>query len=513
MLSKKYLNNLLIKLIISTLFIIACFILIYFSFFNNNHKKSPQILNKKLTLGLDLQGGMQFLLSIDTEEYILKKISNLLHNIKKSMYEKNIDIKEICIVNKQIIIKNNSAKDKQIRDIVKQIDNHLEIKNNSDKLIIYYPKTKIENIQKELIAKSILIINSRIDKTGTKETTIQTYSNSKILLQVPGNCSSNKFKSLLGKTGKLGFYLSSNQSYDKNDSGILQDYTKNIKINNSNHRIYSTPVITGDMIKSSYISFNNNNNPIVNFSLNTQGEKIFSDTTKNNIGKFLFIIMDDKVISSPVINCHIPGGSGCISGKFNTKEATELSLILNSGSLPAPIKIIEEKIVGSSFGKESIKYSKKSAIIAYLLVSLFMILTYSFFGIISSLSLLFTLTIIIATILIFNITLTLPGIAGIILTFGMSVDSNIIIYEGIKNKIKNKIDKNSNIHKAFNISLKTIMDSNITSILSAVFLYSFGVGVIRGFAITFSIGIIASMFICFWFTKPTILLLSTKNKF
>ena len=346
----------------------------------------------------------------------------------------------------------------------------------------------------------------RVDDTGTNEPIIQRQGDDNILLQVPGLNDPTRLKNLLGKTAKLTFHL-------LDDSTDIQDAmrglvpAKSMLIKKSVHDdeeeyevVLKEVLIGGDMLANAAAGFQDAK-PVVNFEFNTAGARLFGEITKNNPGKRLAIVLDNKLISAPAINEPILGGKGYIHGGFTAATANDLALLLRAGALPAPLKVVEERTIGPNLGADSIESGKQAAMIGFAAVVIFMIWTYGMLGVFANIALILALLYILAMLSMLQATLTLPGIAGIILTIGMAVDANVLIYERIREEMAKDASNAYSVKCGFESAIATITDSNVTTLIAALLLYIFGVGAIRGFAVTLTIGIIASMFAAIVITK------------
>ena len=506
------------KLKILSIYLIII-ILSIFSFSNFIDSRNNFILNKNINLGLDLQGGSYLLLEVDSEPLINQKLQNKLLVLRKELKEKKIKYKNLKINNKKIsfnILNNNS---KIFEDFFLNKNNSINLYydnyksyemdyfNKDDLIEIIYSKYGLIEIKKSALEQSLEIVRRRIDEVGTKEPTIVKRGNERILIELPGLDDPNRIKKLLGKTANLNFRLVSED--DSEFGSELLFFEDNITKLNVNKRV----VLSGDNLTNAKPSFDNrNNDTIVSFSLDRVGSKRFAKVTTENIGKRLAIILDNKIISAPQIREPIIGGNGQISGNFTFQSATDLALLLRSGALPAPLNIIEERTVGPDLGEDSIKAGTISLMIGFLLVIFYMIFKYRFFGIIADIALIINLVLLIGVLTLLEATLTLPGIAGIILTVGMAVDANVLIFERIKEEMK--IEK-SNIH-AFDSGYKkaqtAILDANITTLISAVILFFLGSGPVKGFAVTLGIGIITTLFSAYFFARHLTSFYVMRNK-
>jgi len=471
--------------------------------------------NNRINLGLDLRGGAHFLLEVDFNFYLNEQLLNTSDAIKKELKKNKFGYKNFRANNNLISFEIRDNDDSEIvkKNVIKSANNfEIElITNDLGKKIISAKMNKetVEALKNKVIEQSIEIIRMRVDSTGTKEPTLQRQGDVNILLQIPGEDDPEKLKYIIGKTAKLGFHIVDEAVDIKKslDSGIApagkivlpsQDFTYYLAI-------ASRAEITGDMLSDAHLSFDQYNQPSVSISFNDVGARLFAEATKNNIGKRLAIVLDNKILSAPRINSPITGGSGIISGSFTTESANELALLLRAGALVAPINIVEERSVGPSLGTDSIEHGKNASLIGLVLVMIFMMWSYGILGFFANIALCLAMYFIFALLSVFNATLTLPGIAGLILTMGMAVDANVLIYERIREVLRVKGNSIAySMSNGFKSAFATILDSNVTTLIAALFLYIFGTGAIRGFAVTLIIGITASMFASIIITKMLI---------
>ena len=500
------------------IFSIIIIILIGFIFFIPNfvdYKYFNKYTNK-FNLGLDLQGGSYLLLEINSKPLVQQKIQNKILEIKKELRKNKISYSSFNLDNKIVSFNVKRNSDKIFSILNKNKINYLPdgskefiIEKKNTKIVIKFSDNFVNNIKKNALEQSLEIVRNRIDEIGTKEPTIIAQGKDRILVELPGLKDPSGIKSLLGKTAKLTFRFLVNNEKDEFGYELLNDKTNYEK----KYRVEKKIIISGENLIDAQPGFDQTtNSSVVNFKLDTFGAKKFAFITKKNIGRFLAIIIDDEVVSAPVIRDAITTGNGQISGNFTVKEANDLAILLRSGALPAPINIIEERTVGPDLGKESIVKGFLSLMLGFVLVIIYMVINYKILGIFANFSLCINLILLIAVLSIFEATLTLPGIAGIILTVGMAVDSNVLIYERIREE--KKIEKNNMIvfDSAYKRALTTILDANITTFIAAVVLYSIGSGPIKGFSITLAIGIITSFFTTFIFGRLLVALYLKKNK-
>ena len=496
------------KFKIVTIYIIIIF-LSGFSLLNFFNNKDNFLLSKNINLGLDLRGGSYLLLEVDSEPVIKQYLQNKLLSLRKILKEKKIKYENLKITNNEIkfVIKNNEDlinfesyfvdKKNSLNPYFEKYKSYeLDYSISNDVFKINYSKYGIIEIKNATLNQSLEIVRRRIDEVGTNDPTIIKRGNNRILVELPGLDNPNRIKELLGKTANLTFRFVASEEDSFGTETIFYENEQ------TSEQVSKRVILSGDNLISAKPSFDNRNNEsIVSFTLDRVGTKKFARATQKNVGKKLAIILDNKIISAPQIREAILGGNGQISGSFTFQSATDLALLLRSGSLPAPLEVVEERTVGPDLGEDSIKAGIISLAIGFLLVILFMIIKYRFLGIIADIALITNLILLVGVLTILEATLTLPGIAGIILTVGMAVDANVLIFERIKEEMK--IDK-SNIH-AFDMGYKkaqtAVLDANITTLISAVILFFLGSGPVKGFAVTLGIGIITTLFSAYFFAR------------
>ena len=491
-----YFSRLKVFSIISVIFIGIYFFLPNLSFFNN----SKFFSEKRVNLGLDLQGGSYLLLEIDSNPLIEQRLQAKSLEVRRELRKNNIQYKNFSFSKNSLVFTFDEKQketldkilnDRSINSNIKTGGKEFEIiyENNIIKLI--FTKENVNLIKKNALDQSIEIVRNRIDELGTKEPNIVTRGLDRILVELPGLKDPSAIKKLLGKTAKLTLRFVANSS-DENSLGVE---TLSSKSSGSQYSVEKRIIISGENLIDAQPGFDQlNNSSVVNFKLDNIGSRKFALASKENVGRYLAIVLDKDVVSSPVIREAIVTGSGQISGNFTTQEANELAILLRAGALPAPLNIIEERSVGPDLGKESIEKGILSLIIGFLLVMIYMIYNYRIFGVFSNVSLLTNLVLISGVLSIFGATLTLPGIAGIILTVGMAVDSNVLIYERVKEELKKEKNYLIAFDTAYKKVLTTILDSNVTTLIAAFVLYYMGSGPVKGFAITLGIGILSTFF-------------------
>ena len=460
-----------------------------------NYLNLPSWFEKnQIRLGLDLRGGSQLLLQVETQEAINEKLQNLSEDIRVAFEEKKIAVNNLTLLNNFIKIEiSNKALSKDITDVIAGFkDVNIAIKG--DIIELFYSSSFIEGFKRTLLQQSLEIIRKRIDEVGTNEPIIQIQGKDRVLIQLPGLKDPERIKLLLGKTAKMNFRLvdeKAMQSVGEKKyfvgAEVLEDE------NGFKFVVRKRIGVSGDNLVDASASVDQFNQPVVSIRFDSLGSRKFADLTRKNVGKRFAIILDDAVISAPVIRESIPTGNAQISGNFTFDTANDLAILLRAGSLPAPISIVEERSVGPSLGDDSIKAGSLSVMIAFSLVLIYMLLIYGKIGLIANFVLIVNFMFIISWLIIIQATLTLPGLAGLALTVGMAVDSNVLVFERIKEERKLGRSKISSINLGFDQALRAIIDANITTLIAAVILFFMGSGPIRGFSVTLGIGVLSTI--------------------
>ena len=461
--------------------------------------------DNKINLGLDLQGGSYLLLEVQTEVLMQEELNNISDSIQFIARGLQTNIINIISEEDEIQLRfSNNDKLEEIREKFKKNYRNVNVTINNNTMKIAINEIFKKNIKESAIKQSLEIVRKRIDESGTKEPLIQRSGKKRILLQLPGIKDPERIKELLGTTAKLTFHMVDDEdtiSLKANRAPfgkiIVADfYNPEIK-----YLVEKKSRVGGENLVDAKASFDPQEGHAVSFRFDTTGAQKFGKATSENVGKRFAVILDGVVITAPVINTAITGGSGIITGNFSSQEAADLSVLLRAGALPAPLSIIEERSVGPGLGADSIASGKIAAIIGMICVCIFMILIYGVFGLLANLSLLANLFIIVSLLGTIGATLTLPGIAGIVLTIGMAVDANVLVFERIKEEANKKTRALEAVKNGFDKALSTILDANITTLIAALLLFVFGSGPIKGFSITLSLGVLASMFTAIMFTN------------
>jgi preprotein translocase subunit SecD len=495
------------------LVIFVCFVALIFalpSFLSGSTNPLLQKLIKilpqeKVSLGLDLRGGSQLMLEVDFDYYVTEQLNNLREEIKSSFREESVRSVPRVVGDKIVFSLYDSEQEKLAKKLVKKVAKNIEIDDGEGQIEVYFSASEIAKIKRNLIQQSIEIVRRRVDEGGTKEPTIQAQGTDRILLQVPGVKNSAELKSILGKTAKLTFHFLGDP-YELS-SDVMQ-------LTNDEGRPYSVKrevILSGDLLTDAGTTYHEGE-PAVSFRFNALGARKFAQITKENTGRVFAVVLDGKVVTAPRINSVINQGSGVISGSFTVQEANEVALLLRAGALPAPLKIIEERTVGPSLGSDSIRSGTLASIFGLIFVAIIMMLFYGIFGLFANVAMIVNIIILFAVLSLLQATLTLPGIAGIVLTIGMAIDANVLIFERIKEELRQKKTTLGAVEQGFDQAFRTIIDSNITTLIVAFFLYFLGNGPVKGFAVTLSIGILASMFSAIMLTRMMIVIWLKKRR-
>jgi preprotein translocase subunit SecD len=466
-------------------------------------------LKEKIHLGLDLQGGMHLILDVEAEKAVESTLDRYMMNLRDAFKKDNIESTSADRDKDSIVINlSDAAKIKDVEKIISEISDLEKISGSSDAGKIVYQITgkRRKYIEERAVDQGLETIRNRVDQFGVAEPSIQRQGDRRIIVQLPGIKDTERAVQLIGKTARLEFKLVDD---DKNmedalkgnipegDEILYQRTTDESRgtVSKKPFLLKKEVMMTGDAITNAEVRIDTQyNEPYVSIEFDKAGTKLFGKITGENVKKRLAIVLDDNVYSAPVIQEEISGGRAQITGYFSPEEAHDLAIVLRAGALPAPVKILENRTVGPSLGKDSIEMGIKATIISGVLILVFMIFYYRFSGLIADIALFLNIVLLAGAMAYFKATLTLPGIAGIILTIGMAVDANILIFERIREELRLGKTVRAAIDAGFKRAFLTIFDSNITTLIAAVVLFQFGTGPIKGFAVTLSIGIAASMF-------------------
>jgi preprotein translocase subunit SecD len=472
------------------------------------YAKLPESFQKTVNLGLELRGGSHLQLEVDLKSVHRDLLLTTLDEVRAALRKEQIGYAGLAVNQQQgtlvFTIRNTADHEKALKAVKKVDPLATVVITPEGQGTLTLSPTAIEHRNKAAVEQSIEVVRRRIDESGTKEPLLQRQGNDRIIVQLPGVEDPAEVRRLIGRTAKMTFRLVDEESgpIEVSASGIpratvapgseilkLKDAGKDGFIVVKKH-----VAISGDTLTDAQATFAEGGTPAVSLKFNAIGARKFAEISGNNIGRRFAIVLDDTVISAPVFRGLIPDGNGQISGSFTTQEANDLSLLLRAGALPAPLNVIEERTVGPSLGADSIRDGQVATILAFILVAIFMALNYSLFGLFADIALAFNLIFLFAALSLLQATLTLPGIAGIALTIGMAVDANVLIYERIKEELRNGLRPIAAVEAGYARAITTIIDSNLTTLIGAAVLFEFGTGPIRGFAVTLALGIVISLF-------------------
>lgn len=456
---------------------------------------------KTMVLGLDLRGGVHLVLEIDDKTFLKENQQHLESHLRKALRKDKIAFRHFQTSDQDMVFSLVKPEDEsKVTALFKEFQNSCTMNilhqkgpkgETLKKVRISISETINQRLLAEAQEKSLKVIRQRIDPSGTKELSLQAQGKNRLVLQIPGSQDPAQVRQMLGKTAKLSFRLVASRPGPQSDV-LIEDRT------GRSLPVEKDVAIPGEDIKKAAAIFGQTEmggtQSMVTMEFTPRGAHRFSDLTRDNIGRALAIVLDNTVLSAPTINGHIVGHSAQITGQFTLEEAQQLALLINSGALPAPLTVLEEKVVGPSLGHDSIVAGTRATLLAITLVALWMISVYSGFGVFSVLGIGFNLVFLMAGMILMGATLTLPGLAGIALTVGISVDANVLINERIKEELTKNQGLFMAIHKGYDHAMKSILDSNLTTLIGSLLLYYAGSGPVKGFAITMALGILISLF-------------------
>jgi preprotein translocase subunit SecD len=478
----------------------------------------PKWAQRHIVLGLDLQGGSHILLEVDTKAVRKDMLEALRDDVRRVLRDARVGYTGLVVRNNAVEVRIRegsnvadayqklAALSQPLGGILAATGNRsLDVTQDGNLVRLSPTEPAITERVRQSVEQSIQIIERRVNELGTVEPLIAREGTDRILVQVPGLQDPTRLKELLGKTAKLDFRMvDTNVSPEQAQSGGLppDDEVLTGASDKQAYVVEKRILVSGADLTDAQPGFDQRTNePIVTFRFNTSGARKFAEVTQQNVGKPFAIILDNQVISAPVIREPILGGSGQISGNFTVQSANDLAILLRAGALPAPLTIIEERTVGPGLGADSIAAGKMSAYVGAAMVILFMLVTYGLFGLFANIAVAINVAMIFGLLSMLDATLTLPGIAGIVLTVGIAVDSNVLIYERIREEVRGGRTPINAIDAGFSRALATILDSNITTFIAAAVLFYIGTGPVRGFAVTLGIGIITTVFTAFTLTR------------
>lgn len=466
-----------------------------------------------ISLGLDLKGGAQLLLEVDTATMFQEKSVQLYDEVRSAMIDRSKGVIRFSNLRNNDGVVSLTLREGEDMSHAKGrlksvFGNTVDISTSGRTITLSYSDKQREEMAADALSRSIEIVRRRIDALGTKEPSIQSQGGKYILVQLPGVDNPEHIKELIGQTAKMTFHLvNENVTPDQLASGVAPAGTEFLPYMDSPWNmvpVYSHVEVSGESLKDSQADFDQNNMPVVTTVFDTAGARRFAKLTTEHVNERFAIVLDGKVLSAPTIREPIPGGRGQISGGFTLQGAKDLAVLLRSGALPAPLQVIEERTVGAGLGADTIAQGKIGSAIGVLFVLLFMIMVYRGFGLIADIVLMVNLAMIIGVSALLGATLTLPGIAGIVLTLGMAVDANILPFERIRDEMRSGATPLRAVDSGFNRSMKTVLDGELTNLICALILFQFGAGPIRGFAVTLSIGVMTTLFTCLMLSRVLI---------
>ncbi|MEE8506249.1 MAG: protein translocase subunit SecD [Kiloniellales bacterium] len=470
------------------------------------------IPHEQVSLGLDLQGGSYLLLEVDFDTVVREQLENLVDGIRIGMRRARIGYTGLGIDGNSAVFRvRDSDTVDRARQTVRDIAGEFAMTVSDDGVFrLEFTEAALRQRRTSVIEQSLEIVRRRIDETGTREPSIQRQGDQRILVQLPGVREPERIKKLLGKTAKLTFrFVDENVIPDSGRAPAGSEILPSDELDQfgtpRRYLVKKRIMVSGENLTDARATTDRNGRPAVSFTFDALGGKKFGDATKQNVGRVFAIVLDKRVISAPVIREPILGGSGQITGSFTFQEVQDLALLLRAGALPAPLTILEERTVGPGLGADSIAAGKIASILGMVFVLVFMAVTYGLFGVMANVALIANLVLILAALSALQATLTLPGIAGIVLTIGMAVDANVLIFERIREETRGGRGPVTAIDAGYRRALTTIIDSNLTTLIAALMLLMFGSGPVRGFAVTLSIGLATSMFTAIMLTRLLII--------
>ncbi len=470
-----------------------------------------------VNLGLDLRGGAHLLAEVNVEDVYASRMEAMWPEIRDALRDERATVGTIRrqpSASEEVRVRISqpdgmSRALEVVRDLSRPIQSltgagasDIEVRAEGDEVVVTLSEAEKLASDDRTVRQALEIVRRRIDEVGTREPTIQRQGSDRILIQVPGIGSASELKDLIGTTAQLSFHPVVGRGTDAEaNAGIGNKLLPSMDESGIFYEVEAAPVVTGEELVDAQPSFDQNGRPAVTFRFNTSGARKFGDYTRDNIGSPFAIVLDDEVISAPVIQSHIPGGSGIITGNFSVEESTDLAVLLRAGALPAGLDFLEERTIGPELGQDSIEAGRIATMVAFAAVLVYMALSYGLFGIFANVALILNIGIIFGLLSLIGATLTLPGIAGIVLTVGMAVDANVLVFERIREELKTAKGPARAIELGYEKALSAILDANITTFITAVILFAMGSGPVRGFAITLGLGIVTSVFTAIFVTR------------
>jgi preprotein translocase subunit SecD len=468
--------------------------------------------HKQVNLGLDLRGGSHLLLEVAVEEAVNDQIQGVVDAVRGALRGASPPIGYSALGragNGVTVTIRDAADVDRARALLRGVERGMTISTDGSRIELQMTEEMLRERRRAAVEQSIEIVRRRIDETGLREPTIQSQGADRIVVQLPGVDDPEAVKRLLGQTARLTFHLVDSSLHPSELVGRRAPPGTMIVPSDTDvgpdgqpllYLVRQRAMVSGDMLVDAQPTIQDGR-PVVSFRFDAVGARRFGDVTRRNVGEPFAIVLDNKVISAPVIREPIMGGSGIISGNFTSESARELALLLRTGALPVPLVVLEERTVGPGLGADSIRAGQIASVFALVAVIVFMASSYGLFGMMANVALLLNLVLLLAILSVLQATLTLPGIAGIVLTIGMAVDANVLVFERIREEARAGRTPISAVDAGYQRAFKTIIDANVTTLIAAILLYLFGSGPVRGFAVTLSIGIVTSVFAAIMVTR------------
>ncbi len=468
---------------------------------------------QQVNLGLDLRGGSYLLLQVQTDVVIEERLENAIDAVRRSLTGARVGYRPPPHVEGGAIVFRilEPERTAEVEALMRGVDSDMLVEvGEGGAFRMYYSEQAVAGILNRTLEQSIEVIRRRVDESGTKEPLIQRQGATRILLQLPGEDDPERVKDRIKTAAKLAFRFVSDRmtAEEARARGVPPGYEL-VPSNDGYQQEYLLErrvIVSGENLVDAQASFDENNLPAVSFRFDAVGGQRFGKATQENVGRLFAIVLDRKVISAPRIRSAILGGNGIITGNFTTESARDLALLLRAGALPAPLTVIEERTVGPGLGQDSIEAGRIASILGLILVIVFMMAAYGLFGALADIALAFNMVLILGVLSLLQATLTLPGIAGIVLTIGMAVDANVLIFERIREEARGGRTPVNAIDAGYKRAITTIIDANLTTFIAALLLFIFGSGPVKGFAVTLMIGLATSMFTAIMVTRFLIVL-------
>jgi SecD/SecF fusion protein len=474
--------------------------------------------HQQVSLGLDLRGGSHLVLEVDEADLTRERLQSLLQDARRVLREKNIQPKSVVRNQNQIVVTLNDQAQTdeavtQLRTLGNTIatgisagQSDLSVTTSGGNIIVAFSAAGISSNVDSAVQQSLEVIRQRVDQVGVAEPTIQRIGGNRVLVQLPGAQDPTRLRQLLGSTAKMSFHMLAPNNAPGPGVTMLKDDEGNT------YPVLDRVEISGDRLSDARVSFDQSQQPVVSFRFDSAGATRFADITRQNVGNPFAIVLDDKVLSAPVIREPITGGSGQISGNFSTDTANTLAAMLRAGALPAKLTVIEERTVGADLGADAIQMGIYSGLVGFVLVAAFIFLLYGTWGILANVALLIHTILTFSALTLVGATLTLPGIAGVVLGIGLAVDANVLINERIREETRKGKSAFAAIDTGFRRAYSTIIDGNMTALIAAAILFWFGTGPVRGFAVTMALGLIISMFTSVAFVRVSMIEITRRFK-